>query len=278
MTSTEKMPDPSQIDQHTAALARQLAEAIHPDKTDDEAPILKHARPAWNRIRAEGIEKHFGIMLPILRPFFERLAMLEEENERLKKAAEREYQEYQQYPHEGAKRKLWLDEATNTLAELDALIGGQPGEITVSKTTEQIDSIMASITPIEFRYRWCGGENGPCACLGCVQICSRALMYEKVYGAKCPFDPERLVVESFPLDIREACTITREEWEAWKVRHPEPPEVAQCAIDRSVVPMDATVVRREADTIAAGVRGVIVWRFALSDGIETTAEEGKEEA
>jgi len=90
------------------------------------------------------------------------------------------------------------------------------------KTIEQVDAIMARIDEPD-RYRWCGAENGPCACLGCVQICSRSLMYEKTFARQHRGDPEYIDERRIPPVIREAFRITHEEWEAWKLRHPEPP-------------------------------------------------------
>lgn len=97
----------------------------------------------------------------------------------------------------------------------------------MNKTPEQVDEIMESISPPLFRYRWCGAEAGPCACLGCVQICSRALMWLKNQGTVFQGDPEYINPYLFPDDIREACTITHEEWEAWKVRNPEPADILE---------------------------------------------------
>lgn len=98
--------------------------------------------------------------------------------------------------------------------------------MTQPKTNEHVDAIMAAIRPDSFRYRWCGAEAGPCACLGCVQICSRAMMYEIMTGRNFTGDPERIDVRYVPEGIRNHCTITREEWEAWRVRHPQvnPPQ------------------------------------------------------
>jgi len=97
----------------------------------------------------------------------------------------------------------------------------------MNKTPEQVDEIMESISPPMFRYRWCGAERGPCACMGCVQICSRAKMYEMQTGLKLRSDPEGVPLDAIRPDIREACTITREEWETWKVRHPEPADIVE---------------------------------------------------
>lgn len=95
----------------------------------------------------------------------------------------------------------------------------------VIKSIEEIDAIMARIDE-RSRYRWCGAEKGDCACLGCVQICSRSLMYEQTFSREHRGDPERIDMRYIPQRIRQACSVTREEWEAWKERHPElnPPQ------------------------------------------------------
>ena len=48
------------------------------------------------------------------------------------------------------------------------------------QTREQlVDEVMQEI-PSQWRRRWCGGEAGPCACLGCVQIGNRRVMAERM--------------------------------------------------------------------------------------------------
>lgn len=88
------------------------------------------------------------------------------------------------------------------------------------KTPEQVDAIMAGIYE-RWRTRWCGGERGACACVGCVQIGNRAGIFEKVYGRKPVSDPEGLSEEAMRLRSPEtyaANKISREEWEAWMQR------------------------------------------------------------
>ena len=90
------------------------------------------------------------------------------------------------------------------------------------KTDEQVDSIMSAI-PAEWRRNWCGGERGPCFCLGCVQIGNRAVISEKIRGKPYMGDPEYISEEK----LREHGAlytdnkISREEWEAWMQRHPQ---------------------------------------------------------
>jgi len=87
------------------------------------------------------------------------------------------------------------------------------------KTAAQIDEIMRAI-PEEWRTRWCGGERGECACMGCVQIGNRAVMVKKITGEEYRGDPE-YIDES---KLREHTAIyaeyklSREEWESWKKR------------------------------------------------------------
>lgn len=69
------------------------------------------------------------------------------------------------------------------------------------KTEAEIDALMAQI-PERVRRHWC--ESKACACRGCVQASNRVMLV-------------RLAVAS---DMRDRMTITREEWENWKGRHP----------------------------------------------------------
>lgn len=91
------------------------------------------------------------------------------------------------------------------------------------KTPEQIDALMAAI-PEGWRYHWCGGERGPCACMGCVQIGNRTIMAETITGEKFRGDPEYLCeakLQSHP-ETYAALKLSREEWENWCARHPDP--------------------------------------------------------
>ncbi len=76
---------------------------------------------------------------------------------------------------------------------------------------KDVDAIMQSI-PEEWRNRWCGGEQGPCACMGCVQIGNRLIMTGRsVYNC----DPEYIDESTIPKKIYKMFKITKEEWEAW---------------------------------------------------------------
>jgi hypothetical protein len=83
------------------------------------------------------------------------------------------------------------------------------------KSIEETNRIMQKI-PLEWRNRWCGGENGACACLGCVQIGNRAVMAEELTGQSYSGDPEYINEGKIPKEIREKLKITKEEWLAWK--------------------------------------------------------------
>lgn len=86
------------------------------------------------------------------------------------------------------------------------------------KTEAQVDYIMAFI-PEKSRKRWCGGERGDCACMGCVQISSRELMFVHTYQRAFYGDPEYLDESKFAPEIVEQCKPTKQEWAAWMVRH-----------------------------------------------------------
>jgi len=83
------------------------------------------------------------------------------------------------------------------------------------KTLAEINKIMETI-PTEWRHRWCGGENGPCACMGCVQIGNRFLMYKEMAGKAHHGDPEYVDEASIPKEIYKNIKITKEEWELWE--------------------------------------------------------------
>lgn len=88
------------------------------------------------------------------------------------------------------------------------------------KTNKQVDEIMAA-TPREWRHRWCGGERGPCACMGCVQTGNKQVIMELITGKTYAGDPEYIsefVVRAHK-DVYEANKISYEEWLAWKERH-----------------------------------------------------------
>lgn len=84
---------------------------------------------------------------------------------------------------------------------------------------KNVNSIMQTI-PKDCRYRWCGGENGPCACLGCVQICNRLIMAKEVLGYDYMGDPEYIDENKIPKDIFDRYKITKEEWLKWINENP----------------------------------------------------------
>jgi hypothetical protein len=87
------------------------------------------------------------------------------------------------------------------------------------KTEAQVDALMAEI-PAEWRVRWCGGENGPCACLGCVQTGNKAVIARKITGGRFMGDPERISESGLKrhATIYAENKISRAEWDAWIAR------------------------------------------------------------
>ena len=81
------------------------------------------------------------------------------------------------------------------------------------KTFEEINKIMLTI-PEKWRYHWCKAEV--CACLGCVQVGNRVVMYEKDTGKKFMGDPEYIAEQKITNTIYEKYKVTKEEWELWK--------------------------------------------------------------
>lgn len=80
---------------------------------------------------------------------------------------------------------------------------------------DDVDAVMQTI-PAEWRTRWCGGENGPCACLGCVQVGNRLIM-ARLKVTQC--DPEYIDETTIPTDIFKKYKITKEEWTEWMRKH-----------------------------------------------------------
>lgn len=89
------------------------------------------------------------------------------------------------------------------------------------KTDKEIDAIMGTIHEAN-RTRWCGGENGPCACLGCVQVSNRIIMFETANREKVRFDPEGIREDLIPEEIYTRFKISKAEWENWMRRNPTP--------------------------------------------------------
>ena len=82
------------------------------------------------------------------------------------------------------------------------------------KTIDEINAIMETI-PTEWRDKWCGGENGACACLGCVQIGNRIAMHKEATGLNIIADPEHIDELLIPEDIHQKYKINRDEWDLW---------------------------------------------------------------
>lgn len=85
------------------------------------------------------------------------------------------------------------------------------------KSPEEVDRLMEQIYPA-FRNRWCGGENGPCACRGCVQVDNRAIMVKEMTGRNVTCDPEYIEEKRIPTEVYARLKITKEEWQDWKAR------------------------------------------------------------
>lgn len=79
---------------------------------------------------------------------------------------------------------------------------------------KDVDQIMQTI-PEKWRDRWCGGERGPCACMGCVQIGNRLIMAQETTGDRYHGDPEYIDERKITKEIYNKYKITKEEWETW---------------------------------------------------------------
>lgn len=88
------------------------------------------------------------------------------------------------------------------------------------KSEAQIDAIMDAI-PERWRTRWCGGERGTCACMGCVQIGNRAIIAQKVTGERYRGDPEYINEAALQKHgaVYAEHKLSREELESWMRRH-----------------------------------------------------------
>jgi hypothetical protein len=79
---------------------------------------------------------------------------------------------------------------------------------------------MAAI-PEKWRSYWCGGERGLCACLGCVQIGNRAVIFAAVTGQQFFGDPE--CIKEWELQranpsVYDDKKLSHEEWASWMAR------------------------------------------------------------
>lgn len=79
------------------------------------------------------------------------------------------------------------------------------------------NEVMQTI-PKEWRNRWCGGEKGACACMGCVQIGNRLIMAKETTGKDYLGDPEYIDERKIPKEIYDKYKITKEEWETWRTQ------------------------------------------------------------
>jgi len=79
---------------------------------------------------------------------------------------------------------------------------------------DDVDAVMQTI-PAEWRTRWCGGESGPCACMGCVQVGNRLAMSGRT-AAQC--DPEYIDERKIPADVYVKYKVSHGEWVDWMRR------------------------------------------------------------
>ena len=86
---------------------------------------------------------------------------------------------------------------------------------------DDVDAVMQTV-PERWRTRWCGGERGPCACFGCVQIGNRLIMATETLGRPVTVydrDPEHIDESRIPKEIYDRLKITKAEWEDWMRRN-----------------------------------------------------------
>lgn len=79
---------------------------------------------------------------------------------------------------------------------------------------DDIDAVMQTI-PEEWRTNWCGREDGPCACLGCVQVGNRLVM-AGLKVTQC--DPEYIDESKIDPAIYKKYKVTKAEWSDWMAR------------------------------------------------------------
>jgi hypothetical protein len=85
----------------------------------------------------------------------------------------------------------------------------------MAEDVDTVDAVMRAM-PEAWRTRWCGGERGPCGCLGCVQIGNRLIMT----GLKASqIDPEHIDESKIPAEVFKIYKVTKEEWAEWMARN-----------------------------------------------------------
>lgn len=82
---------------------------------------------------------------------------------------------------------------------------------------DRVDAIMSTIPP-KWQDRWCGGENDPCACMGCVPIANRLIMMGL---AANQIDAERIDESVIPSEVYQKYKVTKAEWAEWMMRQPK---------------------------------------------------------
>lgn len=89
----------------------------------------------------------------------------------------------------------------------------------------EVDAIMTRLQqrwPTSWSKRWCGGEEGACGCIGCVQIACRTFMAEYVLQHPLgPHDPEHIDESQIPAGVRARYRPTKSEWIARMARQPQ---------------------------------------------------------
>lgn len=123
------------------------------------------------------------------------------------------------------------------------------------KTEAQVDEIMQAM-PEGCRTRWCGAEQGDCACLGCVQIGNRAVIAEKITGEKFRGDPEYIDQRKLQShgDVYTNNKLTRAEWDAWLLRNPQ---VVRAGSTRSGKTTFFSTIVKETLSGSGGPKGTI---------------------
>lgn len=83
---------------------------------------------------------------------------------------------------------------------------------------KRVDDLMSTFNE-QSQLNWCGKSPTGCACLGCVQICNRKVMYDEAHDMNYQGDPEYIIEEAIPRDIYRKHKITKEQWVDWLARH-----------------------------------------------------------
>lgn len=102
----------------------------------------------------------------------------------------------------------------------------EPGKINLIQkdgmwvVPDRVEKVMLTIHPAS-RKRWCGGEDGACYCMGCVQVSNRRIMWEEMTGKKFFGDPEHIDEREIPREIYNKYKISKQDWEIWMFKQNE---------------------------------------------------------